>query len=159
MKPLGPSKERYQKYFEGRALGLPPVQAAKFAGVSDTKCSAFLANLNKSEWGTREEAKITAMLSAQQAMSKEKVQALVLEAIDMAKVLADPTGMLRGAQELNKMHGYYAEEKKTVNIHADVVHAQRELERMPATALLQALGEELDPLEAEFERLGESGTA
>jgi hypothetical protein len=51
---------------------------------------------------------------------------IMLEAIDMARTLADPATMIKGASEVGKMMGYYEPEKVDlkVNLSEDVFHSK-----------------------------------
>lgn len=52
-------------------------------------------------------------------LKKIDVMSLIVEAIDMARTLADPANMINGADKLAKMMGYYAPETKRIELTAD----------------------------------------
>lgn len=129
-------------------LGMPPVQAAAAAGSKDP--SQYCYQVQSDPAVRKAMARIAEKHAKEAEMSREKVQKVVTDAIDMARVLEDPQSMIRGASELNKMCGYYAPEQKEVTISAKVQRLKTEFEEMSEQDLLAAIGEELDPLEAEF---------
>jgi phage terminase small subunit len=119
---------------------------AKEMGMHDTQAAAFAGYSNPSAEGKRLRAKphIAVKLSElelkiQQEMDlhRHDVQKIVMEAIEMGRIQADPVAMLRGAQELNKMCGFYAAEVKEVRLSSDLQQRQKQLEGMSDEELLR----------------------
>ncbi len=73
----------------------------------------------------------------------------------MARIQADPVAMVRAAQELNKMQGYYAPETKEIKLDVEVNVRQQQIQSMTEEDLLKAMGKELPYIDASFEELPE----
>lgn len=56
------------------------------------------------------------------AVTRQKVQAIFMEAIDMARLMSDPMSMIAGAREIGRMAGYYAavEQKFTLTVDGEL---------------------------------------
>jgi len=91
-------------------------------------------------------------------MTREKVQAMVLEAVDMGRIQADPLAMIRGAQELNKMCGFYAPEEKRVILTSEQRRTITQFDDMSDEEIAKVLEshEISEAIEAEFEEIAES---
>jgi len=91
-------------------------------------------------------------------MTREKVQALVMEAVDMGRTLADPLAMIRGAQELNKMCGFYAPEEKRVILTSEQRRTITQFDDMSDEDIAKMLqsGNMAEAIEAEFEEISEN---
>jgi len=92
-------------------------------------------------------------------MTREKVQALVMEAVDMGRTLADPLAMIRGAQELNKMCGFYAAEEKKIILTTEQRRTITQFDGMTDEdiALMIDTGNMSEAIEGEFEEFDEGG--
>lgn len=139
------------KFIEGLKAGMQPLQAAKYAGSKDP--ARFIQRTMELEWVQVEVKKIRDEMEQQMSMSRQRVQDMVLDAFDMAKIQALPGDMIRACAELNKMLGYYAPEEKTLNIKTSNI--QEELATMDEDELLELARMERDAIEAEFEELDE----
>lgn len=62
---------------------------------------------------------------------------MFLEAIDMARVLADPGQMINGADKIAKMMGYYAPETKRIELTTDQGVLQSKFQQMTDQELLE----------------------
>ena len=62
---------------------------------------------------------------------------LFMEAIDMARTLADPGQMINGADKVAKMMGYYAPEKKLVELSVGQNVLQAKFQQMTDEELLE----------------------
>lgn len=67
------------------------------------------------------------------------VMNIFLEAIDMARTLADPANMISGADKLAKMMGYYAPEVKKIEVSNDVEVLKSKFQQMSDDELLEVL--------------------
>ncbi|MCI0411096.1 MAG: hypothetical protein L0191_21445, partial [Acidobacteria bacterium] len=118
----GKLTEAQAKYVEARGMGLVPKRAVKHAGLTGSS-----KTVDAYENNPLVVAAVNALLAQnaeESRMTRKKVMDLALEAINMARTIEDPTAMLRGVQELNKMLGFYAPESKNI-----VLSAKREGER------------------------------
>lgn len=68
--------------------------------------------------------------------------AVMLDAIDMARLLADPQAMIKGASELSKMLGFYEPEVKKVELTAPQMRNRTRLMAMSDEDLLRLIDEE-----------------
>ena len=62
---------------------------------------------------------------------------LFMEAIDMARTLADPGQMINGADKVAKMMGYYAPEKRLVELSVGQNVLQAKFQQMTDEELLE----------------------
>ncbi len=142
--------ERKKQLLDHLALGLTPAQAAKAMQEDPRAVSELvkhdryvIAELEKMEEQRRKDRRIT----------REKVEDIVLRAIDVAESIESPGDMIRGAAELSKLNGLYEPEKKELVIEGSIEHVQKELTSLSDAELLQMLEEERHAIEGEFERL------
>ena len=141
-----------ERFVQGIESGMSPPQAATYAGSRDPVQYANLM-LRQDEWVRGQMERIRAEANANSKVSREKVTQIVLDAVDMAKVMSSPGEMIRGAAELNKMNGYYAPDKVDIQVEARLKRVQTQYESMSDAELLEVMGEVVDPIEAEFRRL------
>ena len=140
------------KFVEALEAGMQPVQAAAHAGSKDPQ--QYVHKVMSSDvWIKEEWARICRENAERAKMTREKVQDIVLEAVDMAKMLSMPGDMIRGAAELNKMCGFYAPDKVDITIEATLKRVQTQYEALSDAELIALMGDRLDPIEAEFRRL------
>ena len=74
----------------------------------------------------------------------------LLEAIDMAKDMRQPGGMISGYKEIGRMCGFYEPERREITLSVD---GQRMIEQMRTISKekLLELASEQDAIEAQFE--------
>ena len=70
-------------------------------------------------------------------MKRCQVLNLFIEAIDMARTLADPAQMINGADKIAKMMGYYAPETKRIELTGDTQALSHKLRTMSDQDLLE----------------------
>jgi hypothetical protein len=87
-------------------------------------------------------------------MTRAKVIDGMKEAIDMARLKADPTAMIQGYREIGRMCGFYEPTKHQVNVSVNGQVMLQRMQSMSDAELLQ-LAEEKDILEGEFEDVTE----
>lgn len=147
--PLNFSLENYINF---RLIGFSPRQAAMQAG--------YKSEADYMKWEDDPEVQ-TALKEHIQANRKEilytrdKVMEVIERGIDICEVQGDGVGMIRGAQEFNKMQGFYAPEVKRIEISGDIEIRKREISEMSEADLLQALNKEQPYIDAKFEKLPE----
>lgn len=88
-------------------------------------------------------------------MTRKKVMDGMLEAIDMAKVQGEPGVMVAGWREIGRMCGYYAAEKKQIDINITAKRAVDKLETMSDAELLEMIEEDSSAIEGEFTEIVE----
>lgn len=74
-------------------------------------------------------------------MSRKKVMDMLVEAYDMAKLMAEPASMVGAAREIGKMCGYYAPVKHKITI--DGSSQKQRMERMSDEELEKLIGGKL----------------
>lgn len=63
-------------------------------------------------------------------MSRKKVMDMLVEAYDMAKLMAEPASMVSAAREIGKMCGYYEPVKKTLEINVNGATLAKKMDQM-----------------------------
>ena len=83
-------------------------------------------------------------------MTRKKVMDGLLEAIDMAKLQAEPATMVNGWREIGRMCGYYAAEKHILDINITAKRAVDKLETLSDAELLEMVDRDSEMIEGEF---------
>lgn len=83
-------------------------------------------------------------------MTRKKVMDGLLEAIEMAKLQADAKVMVAGWREIGHMCGYYAPERKVIDINVTGKRTIDKLETMSDAELLKMIEQDSEAIEAEF---------
>ena len=141
-----------ETFLQGKEMGMPDHRAAAFAGYSNPTAEA--KRLRTKPHIAMRLADIEQQHQREMDISRHDVQRLVLEATEMARIQADPMAMLRAAQELNKMCGFYAAEVKEIRLSDDQTKRKKQMELASDEELLRLSGLEggFDvALEGEFE--------
>jgi hypothetical protein len=87
-------------------------------------------------------------------MSRERVQDMVLEAFEVAKLQADAASMVRAASEINKMCGFYATVERHVKLDVSASIRQEELRALPDSELIRMAGRQIrDVIEGEAKQI------
>ncbi len=139
-----------QEWLDFVQSGLTPVQAASAAGYKDPIHAAN--RLSKLPWAKQEMASLRTAREKEMRMTREKVQKGILEAIELARLGGkngpDPASMIRGFAEINKMCGYYAPEKKQLELTGTQRRLQNDFETLSDDKLLELI--EQEAIEGEF---------
>lgn len=84
-------------------------------------------------------------------MTRQRVMEGLLEAVEMAKVQADPTAMIAGWREVGKMCGYYEPVKKQIDVNIAGNVVMERLNRLSDSELLKLIEQQTtNALEGEF---------
>ena len=86
-------------------------------------------------------------------MSRKRVLDGFLEAIEQAKMLAEPMTQIAGWRELAKMCGYYAPEVKTLNVNVSSQRLLTQLETLSDKDLLELIEQDAEVIEGEAREL------
>jgi len=151
-----PAHVMQRTFCENIAAGMKQAPAARNAGYSspskaaDTllKKSDIQAQIEQMRDDTRKAGLVT----------RERSIEGILEAIEHARIVNDPGAMIRGWQELNRMHGYHAPMKVEVDVPEEVRVMLNKLSGASKEKLIELIGEEEEtpsPLDA---ALGDDGT-
>lgn len=149
------ASEKQKAYAEARGRGLSRDQSAIMAGVDPSRESGNLNRLEHSAGVQEELARIRAETAANTNITKEDVANMFLEAYQMAKVEADPTGMVAAARELGKILGHYPEGKKKAKKEAIEDGVKKVLASMTDDELLKLSKAKV--IDGEAKRLPEPG--
>lgn len=124
-----------EAFLQAKEMGMHDTQAAAFAGYSNPSSEA--KRLREKPHIRIKLAEIEEMHRREMQIERTDVQKIVMEAIEMGRIQADPVAMLRGAQELNKMCGFYAAEVHEIRLSDDLKQRQKQLEQMSDEDLLR----------------------
>lgn len=106
---------KQEKYVQARAKGQSRGQSAIIAGYAvEGLESPALSKIEGTPTVQERLAEIRAETAKNTKVTKEDVVQMLLDAAEMARVMADPNGMVAAARELGKMLGFYAPEVKKV---------------------------------------------
>jgi phage terminase small subunit len=127
-------------FCENIALGATQTAAARVAGYSDPGARGSLL-MKKPEIRTqieelREETRKASLITRERAVEG------LLESIEHARLVDDPGAMIRGWQELNRMHGFHAPTKLEVDLPEGTKQILNTLATVPKEKLLELLAEE-----------------
>ena len=148
-------QKRKIEFVEYVGMGLTPWQALKKIGYEGNSSSLkkSATTMMNDPWVAGELLKLHTENREEMKITREKVQSIVLEAIDMGRTIADPMAIIRGAQELNKMCGFYAPEEKKITLTAEQRRLTAKYDEISDEELM-ALVQQKDAanaVEAEFE--------
>lgn len=104
--------ERQKLFAQNRAKGMNREQSALMAGYSESDKAG--RDVEKSPLVQQELAAIRAKVAEGAGITKEDVAAGFMDAALMAKVMADPQGMVAAWREMGKLLGFYAPEVKKI---------------------------------------------
>lgn len=146
--PLLGLTDKQQAFLHNLVQGLPQTTAARTAGyaVPTVDASRQLSNPRM------QEALRYLHHQHQQAskMTRKKVMDGMLEAIEMAKVQGESGVMVAGWREIGRMCGYYAAEKKVIDVNISAKRAVDKLEMLSDAELLELVDEDSAAIEGEF---------
>ena len=149
--------KRQQAFVDWYVTGLNATAAARKAGYGGSRANGtkllknpdVVAHIEYHQQAHAREMKMT----------RERVQAGLLEAIDLAKELSDPGNMIRGWAEVARITGLNQPEKHEVDIRALPAGGQallKQLEKLSTTQLLEMAGRETDAIDGQFEEIFDS---
>ena len=113
--------------------GATPSEAARLADMHPASASTVL----KSEDIKGYLAKAREEIEEISTIKRIDVLNIFLEAIDMARTLADPAQMINGADKIAKMMGYYAPETKRIELTGDSAVLSSKIRSMSDADLLE----------------------
>jgi len=128
--------EKQAAYVEGVLDGKPKPQAIAEAGYHPDTSSTVL---ERSESVRQEIATARAELSSAAQVKRVDMVEVLIEAIGMARVMADPMGMIAGAREVGKMLGLYAPEEKKIDLTVGQARLRTQFEGMSDQELLDVI--------------------
>lgn len=139
--------DKQAKFIENKVeLGMSDRQAALQAGYSDKAMASQLARNDKVQGAIAERREAYQEVVQ---MSRKRVMDGLLEAVDMAKVKADPLSMVAGWREIAKICGYYEPTRVQVDVSVNGKMLLHQMSSMSQEDLLK-LADMGDALEGEF---------
>jgi phage terminase small subunit len=90
-------------------------------------------------------------------MTRKKVMDGLLEAVEMAKLMAEPASMIAGWREIGKMCGYYEPVKKTIDVNVTGNVVMERLNRLSDAELLKLITQEVSSVVEQELLTDESG--
>lgn len=146
--PLLSLTDKQKMFVDGLLRGQTQTIAARSAGYSDPSIAANrLLKMSKIHEGL---AYLQRKYEKSSQMTRKKVMDGLLEAIDMAKLQAEPATMVNGWREIGRMCGYYAAEKRVIDINITARRAVDQLETLSDAELLEMIDKDSDMIEGEF---------
>lgn len=133
-RPLTTKMKDFVKYW---AQGETILSASLRAGYSDN--GTFAYRLAKDPAILKVYHAEKEAYEAAVGMTRQKVMEGLLEAVEMAKIQADPTAMIAGLREVGKMCGYYEPVKKQVEINITGNVVMERLNRLSDSDLLKLI--------------------
>lgn len=129
-------------------FGMSAKRAADLAGVKDPYTLLKDPEIIRA----REEFKQAAQAKAK--ITKNDIIEMYMEAVQLARTIADPMAMIRGTAEISKMLGFDAPTKLDLRLTGTVQEAQRALLEKSDAELLAIAQEDSNILDAEFYEVG-----
>lgn len=128
--------ERQEAFVESVLDGNLPSHAAVAAGYSSPSSGAQAL---QSEDVRTALAEARSELSTAAQVKRGDMVVVLIEAIDMARMMADPMGMIAGAREVGKMLGLYAPEEKKIDLTVNQQRLRSQFEGMSDEELLNVI--------------------
>jgi phage terminase small subunit len=147
----GKLTDQERKYAKNRARGVGRSQSAVLAGYSGDPHNA--AKVEERPDVAEEIARLKAETAQNTKISKEAVAEGLKDAADMAKLMADPQGMVAAWRELGKLLGFYAPEVKKIEKGINKGELRKALEDLKDEDLMQLANGRV--VEGEFKRVEE----
>lgn len=143
---------KVQIFIENAGMGKPPTTSARAAGYANPgrDGKALMAEpeiveaIKKIQTENRKNSQLT----------RKDVMENLVDAFNLGRTLSDPQAMIRAMAEVNRMSGYYAPEKKIIEMQEGAKRLEAEVEGLSKQELLEMLAKEeetpfLDALEDE----------
>lgn len=127
-------------FCENMALGATKTAAARMAGYSDPSARGCVL-MKKPDIVMQIEEMRTETRKVSLVTRERSIEGL-LESIEHARMVNDPSAMIRGWQELNRMHGFHAPTKLEVDLPEGTKQMLSTLAGVPKEKLLELLAEE-----------------
>jgi hypothetical protein len=118
---------------ESMMLGNTVAQAARDAGVSGSTA----ANRLRSDEVKAKLNEARNEIESSISIKRLDVMNIFLEAVDMARMMSDPSQMINGADKIARMMGYYEPEQVKVDVSVNYDGALRKIRELSDTQLLE----------------------
>jgi phage terminase small subunit len=140
--------DKQRAFIDNVLRGMPQTLAARTAGYANAPVEGNRMMKNPK---IREALQILHYKHEKASqMTRKKVMDGMLEAIDMARIQGESGVMVAGWREIGRMCGYYAAEKKVIDINITAKRAVDKLEMLSDAELLEMIDKDSDAIEGEF---------
>lgn len=128
--------ERQEAFVESVLDGKLPAHAAVDAGYSSPTSGSQVIQAPDVRAAI---AEARSELSSAAQIKRADMVGVLVEAIDMARMMSDPMGMIAGAREVGKMLGLYAPEEKKIDLSVNQARLRTQFEGMSDQELLDVI--------------------
>lgn len=125
--------ERHKKVVDAVMEGHPETEAMRAAGYHPSNAKQVMRQDEVQELLAEARAEVTDLTT----IKRLDVLNMFMEAINMARILADPGQMINGADKIAKMMGYYAPETKRIELSVGQNALQAKFQQMTDDELLE----------------------
>jgi len=126
--------EKQDAYVEAVLDGEPKSKAAKAAGYA-----APPAVIERSDDVAHALHFARSELSSATQVRRADMIEVMLDAIQIARTMADPTAMIAGAREISKVLGFYEPEKKIIELTGNQQRVQQQFSQLSDQELLEII--------------------
>ena len=136
-------------------MGMTHKEASEYSGLAPGTISQLLAKPEIKEYI----GKIQKQEEKKFKITREQVLEGFMEAIQDAKLLSEPATQIRGWEQIAKMEGFYAPERREVDLPEDTKEMIRSLQDLDTETLAKIAGQDnmIDLNENDFQRIEPSG--
>jgi hypothetical protein len=135
-KPLTDQQKQFVKFWaEGDSIP----NAMKRAGYNDQPSYGY--RMQKMPNIQALYRKYTQKYEEESKMTRAKVQAMHMEAFEMAKLLSEPASMVAAAREIGKLCGYYEPTRHVIDINVSANQTMQQMSRLTDAELLKIIEE------------------
>jgi phage terminase small subunit len=131
--------DRQRHFVDAVAAGQSATEAAKAAGYSAASAHVRGCRLMKVKAVQDALAEKRAEIAEELELTREKVMRGLLEAVEIARLQADPAALVKAWSELARLCGFYAPERKQVEVSVSAKRMVDQFEAMSDKELLQIL--------------------
>jgi phage terminase small subunit len=145
--PLRPQEEQF---CQNLMLGMNQTQAVRNANFTTSNPGVYANQLIRKPNVVKRLAELRVEAQREFEITREEVLEGLKSAIADAKLQADPTAQISGWREIGKMLGYYAPERKQIEISESEEAFHKRLESMDTEDLLKLVGDGIT-IDGDFE--------
>lgn len=149
--PFHALTKKQKKFVHNLVAGMAPKLAAQAAGYQTPHVDSAVNLRNP-----KVQAALVYMNQKHEAaaqMSRKRVMDGFLEAIEMAKMQGESGVMVNGWREIGRMCGYYAPERKVLDVNVTAKRTVDVIETMSDAELLEMVERDSQAIEGEFEEI------
>lgn len=146
-------KKQQRDFFDYVQMGMDLIPAARKAGYKNA--NAFVTWVKKTPRMRDELEKRWEENRKKMQITREKVQEMVLEAYEVAKLTSDPSSMVRACSELNRMSGFYELDRSQMELNKSQQELLSRLNELSDEELL-AMSNEVEVIDVEQEQDAEA---